>query len=71
VDNGLVAVLGRQVKGGKGKPVEGFPNGLPDLTPLGVRITLENMLGKPQVNFIFSPFFMHYLWLSVFGNLFS
>ncbi len=32
--------------GGKGKPVEGFPNGLPDLTPLGVRITLENMLGK-------------------------
>ena len=46
VDNGLVAVLGRQVKGGKGKPVDGFPNGLPDLTPLGVRITLENMLGK-------------------------
>jgi hypothetical protein len=32
--------------GGKGKPVEGFPNGLPDLTPLGVRITLENMLGR-------------------------
>lgn len=33
---------GRQVAG---KPVEGFPNGLPDLTPLGVRITLENMIG--------------------------
>lgn len=28
-----------------GKPVEGFPNGLPALTPLGVRITLENMFG--------------------------
>ena len=34
--------LGRQVKG---TPIEGFPNGLPDLTPLGVRITLENMIG--------------------------
>ena len=33
---------GRQVKG---TPIEGFPNGLPDLTPLGVRITLENMIG--------------------------
>ena len=42
VDNGLVAVLGRQVAG---KPVEGFPNGLPALTPLGVRLTIENMLG--------------------------
>ena len=29
----------------KGTPIEGFPNGLPDLTPLGVRITLENMIG--------------------------
>jgi len=28
-----------------GPPVEGFPNGLPELTPLGVRITLENMFG--------------------------
>ena len=34
---------GRQVKG---TPIEGFPNGLPDLTPLGVRITLENMIGN-------------------------
>jgi len=42
VDNGLVAVLGRQVKG---QPIEGFPNGLPDFTPKGVRITLENMIG--------------------------
>ena len=41
-DNPLVAVLGRQVKG---SPVEGFPNGLPDFTPKGVRITLENMIG--------------------------
>ena len=41
-DNALVAVLGRQVQGG---PVEGFPDGLPALTPLGVRITLENMIG--------------------------
>ena len=42
-DNPLVAVLGRQVQG---EPVEGFPNGLPELTPLGVRITLENMIGN-------------------------
>ena len=42
-DNALVAVLGRQVAG---KPVEGFPNGLPDFTPKGVRISLENMFGK-------------------------
>ena len=41
-DEPSVAVLGRQVAG---KPVEGFPNGLPALTPLGVRITLENMFG--------------------------
>ena len=41
VDNGLVAVLGRQVAG---KPVEGFPNGLPALTPLGVRLKIKNML---------------------------
>ena len=41
-DEPSVAVLGRQVAG---KPVEGFPNGLPALTPLGVRITLENMIG--------------------------
>merc|ERR1712200_159957 len=27
------------------KPVEGFPNGLPALTPLGVRLTIENMIG--------------------------
>ena len=33
---------GRQVAG---KPIEGFPNGLPDFTPKGVRITLENMIG--------------------------
>ena len=26
--------------------IEGFPDGLPDLTPLGVKISLENMLGK-------------------------
>ena len=45
-DNPLVAVLGRQVQG---QPVEGFPNGLPDLTPLGVRITLENMIGNTTV----------------------
>ena len=37
-----VLLLGRQVAG---KPVDGFPNGLPALTPLGVRITLENMIG--------------------------
>ena len=42
-DNPLVAVPGRQVQG---EPVEGFPNGLPELTPLGVRITLENMIGN-------------------------
>ena len=42
----LEKTRGGEVKGGKGKPVDGFPNGLPDLTPLGVRITLENMLGK-------------------------
>lgn len=42
-DNPLVAVLGRQVKGA---PVEGFPNGLPEFTPKGVRITLENMIGR-------------------------
>ena len=29
-----------------GKPIEGFPNGLPDFTPKGVRITLENMIGE-------------------------
>ena len=29
----------------KGQPIEGFPNGLPDFTPKGVRITLENMIG--------------------------
>ena len=45
-DNPLVAVLGRQVQG---QPVEGFPNGLPELTPLGVRITLENMIGNHSV----------------------
>jgi hypothetical protein len=44
-DNALVAVLGRQVANA-GRPVEGFPNGLPALTPLGVRITLENMFGR-------------------------
>ena len=42
-DNPLVAVLGRQVKG---DPVEGFPDGLPEFTPKGVRITLENMIGE-------------------------
>ena len=41
-DNPLVAVLGRQVSGA---PVEGFPDGLPEFTPKGVRITLENMIG--------------------------
>jgi len=46
-----VAVLGRQVKG---DPVEGFPNGLPDLTPLGVRITLENMIG-PNGEMVMNP----------------
>lgn len=51
VDNGLVAVLGRQVKG---TPIEGFPNGLPDLTPLGVRITLENMIG-PDGEMVMNP----------------
>ncbi|XP_023335005.1 uncharacterized protein LOC111706376 [Eurytemora carolleeae] len=51
VDNGLVAVLGRQVKG---NPVEGFPNGLPELTPLGVRITLENMFG-PNGEMVMNP----------------
>jgi len=51
VDNGLVAVLGRQVAG---KPVEGFPNGLPALTPLGVRLTIENMLG-PDGELIMNP----------------
>ena len=40
-DEPSVAVLGRQVAG---KPVEGFPNGLPALTPLGVRITLKTCL---------------------------
>ena len=44
-DNALAAVLGRQVAG---KPVEGFPNGLPDFTPKGVRITLENMFGEQK-----------------------
>ena len=33
----------------KGTPIEGFPNGLPDLTPLGVRITLENMIGTCRI----------------------
>ena len=37
-----MAVLGRQVSGA---PVEGFPDGLPEFTPKGVRITLENMIG--------------------------
>jgi hypothetical protein len=41
-DEPSIAVLGRQVAG---QPVDGFPNGLPALTPLGVRITLENMFG--------------------------
>jgi len=50
-DNALVAVLGRQVAG---KPVEGFPNGLPDFTPKGVRITLENMFG-PSGEMIMNP----------------
>jgi hypothetical protein len=34
--------------------VEGFPNGLPALTPLGVRITIENMLG-PDGEIIMNP----------------
>ena len=42
-ENPLVAVLGRQVKG---DPIEGFPDGLPEFTPKGVRITLENMIGE-------------------------
>jgi len=50
-DNALVAVLGRQVAG---QPVEGFPNGLPDFTPKGVRITLENMFG-PSGEMIMNP----------------
>lgn len=37
-----------------GKPVDGFPNGLPALTPLGVRITLENMIG-PNGEIVMNP----------------
>ena len=49
-ENPLVAVLGRQVKG---DPIEGFPDGLPEFTPKGVRITLENMIGEVKNVFLF------------------
>merc|ERR1712106_198942 len=35
------ASLSRQVR----QAIDGFPNGLPDATPLGVRLILENMFG--------------------------
>jgi len=50
-ENPLVAVLGRQVKG---DPIEGFPDGLPEFTPKGVRITLENMIG-PDGEMVMNP----------------
>ena len=42
-DNAFAAVLARQVAD---QPVDGFPGGLPVLTPLGVRLTLESMTGS-------------------------
>ena len=41
------SVLSQQVLN---NPLTGFPNGLPKLTPLGVRLSLENILGNQRLD---------------------